>query len=397
MKIKIEILVLYFLLGMNFFTNAQIFTRTYGTIADETGQNAIRTSEGGLALLVNRGNTFDIIKTDSLGNVQWQNNYSYGWGTKIIQTIDGGYAIMGSSRISPYNGGSYSAGLVVKLNSTGGFQWYKSLVGGSYGENYGKDIIQNSVGEYICAANIQHHPDFGGVNYHQSIIKLSSSGNIVWSHAINNSTGNGNCVFTDGTYYYETGATNGVYGNPSYKGNAFLVKYDNNGNQVWLKNYIYAPVVNSNGDFIYSACLLATGEFVMIGYTKNGSTTKTFLIKTDVNGNKIWDNFYGDTISFNDIKLSSDGNVVATGTSTRNTNDLIVYKFNVTNGSAIWSSYFGGSNSDYGSSIIELPNTNLLVFGTTNSFGAGGSDAWLLKLTQYNYLTASAKIGRAHV
>jgi hypothetical protein len=380
---KLKNFILLALIGLSLHTNAQTFTKTFGTSASEIGRNAIRTSEGGYALLVNKGNTFDIIKTDSIGNIQWQNNYAYGttWGmNSLIQTNDGGYAVVGQTQSSTYTSGKYSVGIVVKFNSTGSYQWHTILAGNSSESGNAGTIAQNINGEYIVSINLQGHPDFGGSNYHPSIVKLSTTGSIVWSHAINNSCGY-DYVIVDGLNYYVAGNINGVFGSSNYKGNAFLAKYNDAGSQLWLKNYTYAPVSNGNQDRLHAICRLSTGEFVLAGYTITAGVSRTLIIKADANGNFMWDKFYGDTILFNSISKTSDGNIVATGGSTINGNDLIVYKMSVSNGANIWSSYFGGANSDYGSSIIELSQSNLLVFGTTASFGAGSNDAWLLKLT----------------
>ncbi len=369
--------------------HSQTFNKTYGTANSEQGRKGIRTSEGGYAILQNSGASFNIIKTDSAGIVQWQNNYSSyttAGMNDMIQTADGGYAVVGQTQTSTYTSGKYSVGLVVKFSSTGVYQWHTVLAGNS-SENGGVgNIIQNSNSEYLVSIIYQGHPDFGGSNYHPSITKISSSGAVVWSHAINNSGGVAYQVIADGLNYYVAGKINGVYGYQNYGGNAFLAKYNDAGTQVWLKNYAYAPVVNGNSDGYTSVCKIPTGDFILTGGTTSSGVRRTLLTKLDLNGNKTWDKFYGDTISFNNITSLTDVNVAVTGYSTLNANTLVVYKFNSTDGSKIWSTYYGGANSDYGNSIVELPYNNLLICGTTASFGAGSDDAWLLKLNSQGSL-----------
>jgi len=45
----------------------------------------------------------------------------------------------------------------------------------------------------------------------------------------------------------------------------------------------------------------------------------------------------------------------------------------------LWTKTFGGFDSDYGESVIQTIDDGFLIAGSTNSFGAGSSDAWLIK------------------
>ena len=45
-----------------------------------------------------------------------------------------------------------------------------------------------------------------------------------------------------------------------------------------------------------------------------------------------------------------------------------------------WQKTYGGTGDDYANSIQQTSDGGYIVAGTTNSFGAGGFDAWILKL-----------------
>jgi hypothetical protein len=104
-----------------------------------------------------------IVKLDSAGVIEWDRLYRAidlepgwgGWGDQrttgaksIVQTVDGGYIVTGNNFF--FNGNSYPARSidywVVKLDSTGGEQWNRSLGGTGFDE--AADIIQTSDGGY---------------------------------------------------------------------------------------------------------------------------------------------------------------------------------------------------------------------------------------------------------
>jgi hypothetical protein len=96
-----------------------------------------------------------VIKIDNSGNIEWEKKYGGSDDEQvgnIIQTIDGGYIVTGSSRSNDrdisINHGSYDF-WVVKLDSSGIIQWEKSY-GGSYGDARCY-IQQYTCDEYIIA------------------------------------------------------------------------------------------------------------------------------------------------------------------------------------------------------------------------------------------------------
>ena len=96
-----------------------------------------------------------IVKLSSSGSIEWQKALG-GSGSEdaysIIATSDGGYALTGWTTStdgdagSGFHGGNFADLWIVKLNSSGNIVWQK-ILGGSMGD-YGRSIIEIP-GEYI--------------------------------------------------------------------------------------------------------------------------------------------------------------------------------------------------------------------------------------------------------
>jgi hypothetical protein len=174
--------------------------KTFGTTENDFLPNIIQTSEGGYIMvgstMVIVGGNFNcnIIKINANGILEWQRliptyNYSYYDSLyKIIETIDNGYAIVGSTADGDPNSNSlpgYGGTNVwfLKLDSSGITQGQRGY-GGS-GNDHGSSIQQDSAGNYIIAgytsSNNNTNPAYGQVNCNHStqhwdgwLIKLNS-------------------------------------------------------------------------------------------------------------------------------------------------------------------------------------------------------------------------------
>jgi hypothetical protein len=112
---------------------ASIWTQAYGGIASDWAYSVVETPDGGFAIA---GAThsfstgpfpyllpdFWLVKTDALGNMQWNRTYADGVAYSLIATSDGGYALAGYTGSS----GVGSAFLLVKTDELGVYPEYSS-------------------------------------------------------------------------------------------------------------------------------------------------------------------------------------------------------------------------------------------------------------------------------
>ncbi|MCW3105257.1 MAG: hypothetical protein JWO09_3697 [Bacteroidetes bacterium] len=163
--------------------------------------------------------------------------------------------------------------------------------------------------------------------------------------------------------------------------NIRLSKTDSYGRITWEKVF-----GGSSDDIGKSVRQTADGGYAFTGSTKSFGVggSDVVLTKTDALGNEQWTKTFGGAGDDNgeELCITADGGYVITGTSKSfGAGDMDIYVMKAdTSGELAWAKTYGGSSDDSGSSVIELPGSKLLVLGTTNSFGAGLSDLYLLKI-----------------
>ena len=289
----------------------------------------------------------------------------------VAQTADGGYIIAGVTN-------TYGAGMadmyVAKLDNTGSMQWTKSI--GGTGNDFAKSVVQTTDGGFVIAGGTY---SFGADSADVYLVKLNSVGALEWTKTIggtNDDWANSVIQSTDGgivacgiSKSFGTGVTN-----------AYVLKTDDMGNIKWTKTF-----GSTDGDEGYSITQTQDGGYALGGmaYTCSICLPSGYVVKMDGAGNMQSTSFL-QTLDINygvsSIAHSSDGGYVVTGSA--QTNDTIfvyIIKFDNVGGTQ-WAGLVGGSESNFGNSIVQTLDGGYVLAGATNSFGAGGYDVYAFKL-----------------
>jgi hypothetical protein len=137
----------------------------------------------------------------------------------------------------------------------------------------------------------------------------------------------------------------------------------------------------------YGSCVQQTsdGGFIVFGITESyGAGREDFwLIKTDSNGNKIWDKTYGgeeaDWASFG-CQTNDGGYIVVGRTYSFDVSKSDIWLIKIDDvGNIIWNKTFGGTGFETPFEVLQTNDGGYVVFGYTDSFGAGNRDMWLIK------------------
>ena len=129
-----------------------------------------------------------------------------------------------------------------------------------------------------------------------------------------------------------------------------------------------------DGGFVFAG---ATGSFGLGYYDM-------YLVKTDADGWIDWDYTYGGTYDDRAYSVcpTADGGYVLAGTTESfgaGMIDIFVVKTDLM-GEKLWDKTFGGSKADYGYMILEESSREYFLVGHSYSYSAGGSDIYVMKI-----------------
>ena len=284
------------------------WTKKIGGSQEDVISAVKRTSDGGYIAVgyTNSAGAGDkdalLIKLDASGNITWSKTYgttTIDYGKDVIQTSDGGYAVCGLARYE--SGLSDKGGIYVfKTNSSGTLLWSKMWGEDSWYNPH--SIIEAKDGGLLISG--------GGVSGKLILVKVSSSGSFEWYRGImpnNISTCEGSKIIitSDNNYMILT------YGdkNSSTRRIVSLIKTDFSGVELWVKDYNFASY---DGVFngivqIWDGGYLISGRDDMNFFTMrvdNAGVLATARISTTVT--------FGEDGGFNLTKLS-DGSYASIG------------------------------------------------------------------------------------
>jgi hypothetical protein len=162
------------------------------------------------------------------------------------------------------------------------------------------------------------------------------------------------------------------------------VKTDANGNMRWSNHY--GGDQQDSGESVRQT---SDGGFIIAGRTLSGvESSDVYLIKTDVNGNKIWEKTYGGSgIDYGEsVQQTSDGGFIIAGRTSLDpeSQDEDVYLIKTDeNGSLMWEKHFGGANIDRGHSVRQTADGGYIIAGEYASnavylikTGPDGNEIW---------------------
>ena len=324
-------LVLFVLLSssLTVLVNAQVswvvWSQTYG---GTDAYSVVETSDGGYALggstsVFDPNGDFLLIKTDGYGNVEWNQTYrgtDYDFCYSMIATSDGGYALAGPTR--SYGNGNRDFWLV-KTDSYGNVEWNQTY--GTADVEVAECLVQTSDGGYALAGYRQY-------------------------------------INVDGVAVF------------------WFVKTDSSGNMEWNK-------VFSGGGIDHASSVIETsdGGYAILGskYTLGANYGYAWLIKTDKLGNIEWDQSYGGTFreQANTLIETSDGGIAFacyTYLFGAGAADFWLIKMDMS-GNIELNKTYGGAKNDIPYSLVETSDGGFALAGSTESFGYGNTDFWLVK------------------
>ncbi len=293
----------------------------------------------------------------------------------------------------------------VQAQTAPAIQWQKTL-GGTKADNAGC-VKQTKDGGYIVAGSTASNDSDVSGNHGGTdawIVKLNSNGSIKWQKCYGGSNYDDAGYIeqtTDGGYII-SGSTNSNDGDvsgyhvgvPYLYGDVWILKIDSLGNIQWQKCF-----GGSNNDAATEIHQTFDGGFIVIGYTESNdgnvvgqhqvTVSDMWVLKLDALGNLIWQKCFGgtDTDYGTSIKQTTEGGyILCGGTFSTNGdvkgnhgyNDGWLVKIDSA-GLILWQKCFGGSGGESINSIEQTKDKGYVICGYTG----GSNDGDLTGITTY--------------
>lgn len=169
-----------------------VWQKNYGGSNDDYLRAMIQSNDNGFVAVgssysfdidlnnYNGGGDIWVLKTDSLGNVEWSNNFggnSADFSNAIIQTEDDGYLITGMTLSDGIDfSGNYGKEdvFLLKLDANGNLQWLRNYGGPK--SDFGIDVLDMEDGGYLVCAN----SEVDTLNVDVWLFKTNALGFIEW-------------------------------------------------------------------------------------------------------------------------------------------------------------------------------------------------------------------------
>jgi len=354
------------------------WSKTYGGAAADTAPGeTVQASDGGYAILGDTnsfgagGSDFWLIKTDADGNMQWNKTYGGALAESsgdMCLTNDNGYAMSGYTQSLGAGGQDF---WLVKVDASGNEQWNQTY--GGTGNEYAYHVIQTLDGGYALLGQTS---SFGAGGNDFWLVKTNSTGQMEWNMTYGGTGGDTgiHVIQTEDEGYALVGTTNSLGAGSN---DAWFIKTDAAGQVQWNMTYggtgvEFGQCLEQTSDGGYAIACITTSF--------GAGSLDFWFVKLDSSGNAEWNMTYGGTGSDGPTHFiqTVDGGYAITGFTTTSDQNASLIKTDEF-GNLEWNQTYGGTGTEVAYALLETSDGGYLLTINTNSFGAGGNDIWLVK------------------
>lgn len=364
-----------------------VFHRGWEIWTEHHQNNFQQTADGGYILCTDALPEMDsvsnlprcyLLKLNAQGTQQWIVEFPKSTyfqkaadGNSVVQTSDGGYAVATAMySISPTSFSARSAIYVVKVSAAGTLLWSRTYPG--IGTSLPHCISEAANSDLLIAGQTI---DTSAFAQHAYLLRLNSTGNVVWGKHYVQPAGGPGGVFHS---VAET-SDNGLIVSGSIGGVGLVMKTDGTGNILWTNQ-----PGNLDPSESYHVIEASDGHFVCAGlnYVTQGQAT---LVKMDANGGFVWGYSYprqtatsGEDAAFSVVEVA-DGYTFSIHNSTAMRAGLVHVD---TAGQPVWANLYKNTYSPYPVDLAHTTDNGYAFCASYRSMNP--QSTWLVGVVKVN-------------
>ena len=161
----------------------------------------------------------------------------------------------------------------------------------------------------------------------------------------------------------------------------YLLKINSAGGALWSKTY-----GGTEAEYGYDIQETDDGGFVMVGSTQSygEGNSDIYLVRVDSVGEILFSQTYGgeEDDEARSVRITSDGGFIICGTTNSygaGYSDLYLVRTNAS-GDTLWTRTFGGAGGESGFAVRQTADGGYIAVGSTGSFGTGYSSVYVVRL-----------------
>jgi hypothetical protein len=275
-------------------------------------------------------------------------------------------------------------------------QTFQMALGGAQ-EEFAYSFQQTDDNGYIVAGRTY---SFGTGGWECYMARFNASGDTLWTKTYGN-------VLYDELQDVDTTSDGGFIAvghttTTDWDGNVYLIRTNANGIVLWSKEYGGAIGLSDKG---YSVRETSDGGFIITGTTETYGSggDDVYVLKVNSTGTVQWTTTIGSagTTSVMDagreVQETNDGGYIVVGYTSAvdiNFSDVYLIKLN-SSGVVQWKKTYGGGSYDIGYTVQQTTDNGYIIGATTNSYGAGNWDAYLIKTDANGVIQWSKAYGKS--
>ncbi len=362
-------------------TNDGSFIQTYGERGPDRGIHIIQTSDENFVIVGNtstEAKDLDVylLKIDASGDTVWTRKFGGPGddnGWCIKETSDKGFIIAGFTNSSATSPNDV---LLIKTDASGKKEWRRQF--GGPGDDIGWSIVINNDGGYTIAAQTN---SFGNGELDAYLIRTNAGGDTLWTKTFGGSQ-------TDRVFSIDKTSDDGfvaagiTYSYGAGDRDAYLIKTDENGQLLWERTFGGAGYDNA-----HTVIIDQSNEVILTGYGEywgNSNNMNIFLKKITMQGEEVWSKTYGGPShdrAMTVFQTQDEGFILTGFTQSFGQGEWDVYAVKTDSvGDTIRTSTYGTPAPDFGYDIIQSKSGEYYITGWSHGYADPEGDLLIIKL-----------------